>query len=189
MAKKKWCDEDLIKFVPLSKSWRNLLINIGFAEMSGSRKRIQKRVAEIGLDISHFPKQERGKNCSVDMCERRSHANGFCVQHYGFWKRNGDPTKIVKKGFHINKQGYVIVWKPNEPLAPSVKILEHRYIMAKHLGRPLREDEFVHHINGNRADNSIENLELWTTNQPIGQRAKDLVIWAKQILELYEGRF
>lgn len=101
MARRKWRDDDLIKFVPISKSWRHLLITMGFAEMSGSRKRIQKRVKELGIDNSHFPKQVKGKMCVVDKCSEKSHAYGFCVTHYGFWKRHGDPTIKVKKGFHL----------------------------------------------------------------------------------------
>lgn len=66
-------------------------------------------------------------------------------------------------------------------------IFQHIVIMEEYLGRKLLPHENVHHLNGVRDDNRIDNLELWSTHQPSGQRVVDKIRWAKEILALYEG--
>lgn len=82
--------------------------------------------------------------------------------------------------------GYIDLKVANWPTSVRGWIREHRYVMEIALGRSLTSKESVHHINGIKADNNLENLELWSGSQPTGQRVEDLVTWAKEILFLYD---
>lgn len=57
--------------------------------------------------------------------------------------------------------------------------------MEEFLDRYLLPGETVHHLNGVREDNRIENLELWIKPQPTGIRAQDALAWAYEIVNTY----
>ena len=79
----------------------------------------------------------------------------------------------------LRKDGYVTVMKKRK------RRLEHTWIMSQHLGRDLNKNESIHHKNGIKNDNRIENLELWNKNQPTGQRVEDKIAWCREFLKIY----
>jgi hypothetical protein len=90
--------------------------------------------------------------------------------------KSGERSHLWTGGRRKTGPGYIAIYRPGHP---SIKVggrryvLEHRLVMEAHLGRYLEPHEHVHHINGIRDDNRIENLELWTKPHPPGVRVKD----------------
>lgn len=100
--------------------------------------------------------------------------------------KKGKRSSNWKGGRLKDKFGYIQIWKPEHPNAKIAGYIhEHRLVVSEDLKRPLESFENVHHKNGDRADNRLENLELWNTQQPAGQRVEDKVLFAKKILKLY----
>ena len=64
------------------------------------------------------------------------------------------------KGGRIKKEGYIMINNRSHPQAQNGYVFEHRLIMENHLGRYLESGEVVHHINGIKNDNRIENLKV-----------------------------
>ena len=84
--------------------------------------------------------------------------------------KRGSPKKVDKR---ITKSGYaMIMLEHDDPYFCMINkcgvVMEHRYVMAKHLGRPLTRKETVHHIDGDRQSNVIENLQLRSSNHGAG---------------------
>lgn len=155
---------------------------------SGHYQRFLKNVAVDGAPLRVA---SVSKECSEDGCSKPLHANSLCNTHN--WRfRKHKSTKLPKKKDKpkttwVSQFGYRVVYFPEHSMANSSgNLFEHRLVMATHLKRPLLPQENVHHINGDRLDNRIENLELWSKSQPAGQRVDDKVSWAIELLKLYK---
>lgn len=136
--------------------------------------------------------------CSYQLCSRATWKKRknfpdtpadekLCSMHD--WRtRNGYPMDIPSQREIVwfkSPDGYNVHQKKIDGSGRRVLLYEHREVMKELLGRDLLPGENVHHKNGVRDDNRPENLELWVSSQPSGQRVSDLIDWANEILNTY----
>lgn len=163
-----------------------------------------------GLCSSHLQRKRKGKKmsgpmrestrnrilpkiCTWEDCDRPHRSAGLCSLHYGRLYDGRPMGGGLRKNPRVpgvttqrTRSGYVRLWLPGHPQAHKPGwVSQHRYVMEMLMGRRLLSHESVHHKNGDRADNRPENLELWITAQPTGQRIEDRVAHAKWLLGTY----
>lgn len=127
-------------------------------------------IANRGIEMKSIVCQ----NCNKEFQRPAWSKNLFCgvkCSASAQWLKNGTRERF------IDDHGYVRVRAREHPKASKYgrHVREHVLVMEKMLGRYLKPGENVHHKNGIRDDNRTENLELWGSSQPSGQRVDDLV--------------
>ena len=144
-------------------------------------------------------KKTRIGNCQ-NGCNKEVHSRGLCKSCYRklhyieHEKERRYPNGISKEreslvgSIKSNSYGYILQKvEKGKGFTNRDWVLQHRYVMEQFLGRKLQTFESVHHKNGNKTDNRLENLELWISKQPKGQKPEDLIEYAEWILKTYKN--
>jgi hypothetical protein len=121
--------------------------------------------------------------CMIVGCEGDVVCNSLCNMHYRRLLRTGELGPVERKralvASGLDRKGYRVL------RINGREYKEHRLVMERVLGRPLKAGENVHHLDGNKANNDPSNLELWVKTQPCGQRVRDRVKAALRLLRDY----
>lgn len=124
-------------------------------------------------------------------CEKTFLRSGRKLAQYQRQHGGNDPTycsvkcsadsrrKLVHNVGYVDKNGYLVTKEKGK------LVYMHRKVMSEYLGRPLLPHENVHHLNGDRGDCRIENLQLWSKAQPSGQRVIDKIKYCMEFPKQY----
>lgn len=130
--------------------------NISWTKIHGHTEETKKKISEALKKSKKFRfsmhSEERKRKIAKKISETRRDIN----------------NPRYKGGKYKNKSGYILILNPDRFKESEILrmdkpknagyILEHRYLIEKHLGRKLTKNESVHHINGIKDDNRLENL-------------------------------
>ena len=144
------------------------------AKIGINHKTLSKKLKKLGIKVP--TRKESAKMVWKNHKHPMKDKKGMLCPSYG--KKASIETRVKmskiqqqrayekRKRVKHHSQGYNLVYYPNHPAKDvSGYVLEHRVVMESHLGRFLFPDEIVHHLNGNKADNRIENLQLMTNKE------------------------
>lgn len=112
------------------------------------------------------------KICSIDDCNNKHDCHSFCAKHAQRFRRYGDPLYITPKEIQYQNNRKAQLKRSKIKPATYKKFHgrhEHRVIAEIKIGRRLERGEIVHHIDGDKHNNSIENLEVMTQSQHINE--------------------
>lgn len=125
----------------------------------GRARELVLRMAKEGCPLNEIARAvgTRGKHVRRFL-DREGIRRDYPKSYKGHWSSRW-------KGGRTHTRGYVRVYMPEHPHNHNGYVMEHRLVMERALGRLLEPGEVVHHKDGNPANNSLSNLQLFSENR------------------------
>lgn len=193
-------------------SWRRVAEHLGIAKgtLTDLRRRLGMALWQYPDPVNRAKKANRldpmkdriislaqsGMNCGEiarEIGDDAEHVRMFLayygVQRQGPGARPGDKNSNWHGGRVVDKQGYILVKKPDHMFANSMGYVRlHRLVMEEILGRFLLPEEVVHHKDGNPQNNDPENLEIFHRNGDHIRREWENPEWREHQRAIRRGR-
>lgn len=137
------------------------------AELGMGYTKVRNTIISFGISLPErvFRRRSLARSENMVVAMKKAFPDGRAGANHPNWKGGR---------YKIKQSGYIKVYAPEHPQrSPQNTVFEHRLVMESHLGRYLTAEEVVHHKNGVKDDNRIENLELVaTTGEHVSQHFK-----------------
>ncbi len=164
------CDCGNVKIIPQSNLKR--------------RKKPTQSCGCLAKELSRLRAKQRIKpsvKCEIDGCNKNaeSKSGGMCGMHAQRMRRYGDPFYVTNYEEWRKLCRKAAMERQVEPAKPQTYLKfhgrhAHRVVAEQSIGRALRQNEIVHHIDGNRHNNSPENLQIMTQSEHIKLHKKEM---------------
>ena len=145
-------------------SLRMVASHIGIDHCALSKKlkklgiRVPSREESVKMIWKHYTHPRLGKKGELCPVYGRKISAATREKMTPIWKKVGESQRKYRKK---HSGGYILVYVPEHPMADRTGyVLEHRVVVESLLGRYLSSNEIVHHVNGDKSDNRIDNLEV-----------------------------
>jgi hypothetical protein len=159
-----------------------------FKDITGKRFNMLTVIKYVGSKKTRGSMWECECDCGGTVIADGSHLRSGHTISCGCLSRRNGPDNPRWRGGTYFSNGYKYIYKPGHPNAfkNGKYVGEHTFVMSEHIGRPIKKGEIVHHKNGNKLDNRIENLDLRVKKEhPPLQSVGDLVADAIETLKEY----